>query len=446
MGEHWQESDFYPEGVAARQRRLHPASHLLLLMILLFFVFFIVWAWLANLDEVTVGNGRVIPSGQVQVVQNLEGGIVAEILAKEGNVVQKGDILLRIDDTQFRSTYRENHARYLALTARIARLTAETNGETDFVVPTEVTHEQASLAASEKELFVGRKRALESSLSVLRSQIEQKEQEIVELTASKKQIDRRLAMVRKELAITDPMVKQGVMSQVELLRLQREAAELEASLESATLALPRIRAALEEVRSKSNEPLLEFRKQALNDLNTAKAELSGLKESITPMADRVTRTAVRSPVKGTVLQIKVSTVGQVVRPGVDLMEIMPLEDSLLVEARIRPADIGFLHPGQKTMVKFTAYDYSIYGGLEGELVHISADTIVDDSGERNERGEHFYRIQVRTKKNHLGTEAHPLPIIPGMVTVVDIMTGKKSVLDYIMKPILKAKANALRER
>ncbi|MBF0152577.1 MAG: HlyD family type I secretion periplasmic adaptor subunit [Magnetococcales bacterium] len=446
MSDSWQESDFYPEAAAARQRRLNPFSHLLLFLITLFFVLATVWAWLANLDEVTVGNGRVIPSGQVQVIQNLEGGIIAEILVKEGHVVQKGDILLRIDDTQFRSTYRENHMHYLALLTRTARLTADVNGDTDFTPPEEVVREQPSLATSEKELFLSRRRSLESSLRILHSQVEQKEQEIVELTASQKQIERRLALVRKELAITDPMVKQGVMSQVELLRLQREAAELEASLENATLALPRLRSALGEIRAKANEPLLEFRKQTLTDLNAAKGELNSLKESITPMEDRVTRTAVRSPVKGTVVQIKVSTIGQVVRPGVDLMEIMPLEDTLLIEARIRPSDIGFLHPGLKTMVKFTAYDYSIYGGLEGELVHISADTIVDDSGERTERGEHFYRIQVRTQKNHLGSEEKPLPIIPGMVAVVDVITGKKSVLDYILKPILKAKANALRER
>ncbi|MBF0135300.1 MAG: HlyD family type I secretion periplasmic adaptor subunit [Magnetococcus sp. DMHC-1] len=446
MSDAWQESDFYPETAAARQRRLHPFSHLLLFLITVFFVAAVVWAWYAGLDEVTVGNGRVIPSGQVQVVQNLEGGIVAEILVKEGNVVQKGDVLLRIDDTQFRSTFRENHMRYLGLLTRTARLTAEAEGATEFVPPAEVVKEQPGLANSEKELFLSRRRSLESSQRILRSQVEQKEQEIVELTASQKQIDRRLSMVRKELTITEPMVKQGVMSQVELLRLQREAAELEAAHENATLAIPRIRSALEEVRSKANEPLLEFRKQTLIDLNTAKGELNSIRESMTPMEDRVTRTAVRSPVRGTVLQIKVSTIGQVVRPGVDLMEIMPLEDSLLIEARIRPADIGFLHPGLKTMVKFTAYDYSIYGGLEGELVHISADTIVDDSGERTERGEHFYRIQVRTQKNHLGSPEKPLPIIPGMVVVVDIITGKKTVLDYLLKPILKAKSNALRER
>ncbi|MBF0322632.1 MAG: HlyD family type I secretion periplasmic adaptor subunit, partial [Magnetococcales bacterium] len=403
MGDPWQESDFYPEAAAARQRRLHPFSHLLLILITLFFALAVIWAWRANLDEVTVGHGRVIPSGQVQVVQNLEGGIISDILVKEGEVVQKGDILLRIDDTQFRSTFRENHMRYLSLVTRTARLNAEAAGQETFTPPEEVEREQPSVAASEKELFLSRRRSLESNLRILHSQVEQKEQEIVELTASQKQIERRLALLRKELAITDPMVKQGVMSQVELLRLQREVAELEATAENAALALPRLRAALAEIRAKADEPRLEFRKQTLNDLNIAKGELNGITESMTPMKDRVVRTALRSPVRGTVVQIKVSTIGQVVRSGVDLMEIMPLEDSLLIEARIRPADIGFLHPGQKTMVKFTAYDFAIYGGLTGELVFISADTIIDESGERTERGEHFYRIQVRTHKNHLGS-------------------------------------------
>ncbi|MBF0159179.1 MAG: HlyD family type I secretion periplasmic adaptor subunit [Magnetococcales bacterium] len=420
---------------------IYPLAHGLLLVTVLCFVVMVVWASWAELDEVTTGEGRVIPSGQVQLVQNLEGGILAELLVHEGDVVEKGQVLLRIDDTQFSASFRESSSRSGNLKVRIARLEAEIAGKGHFVPERKLQDEElAELIRSEQELFTARRQELESATGILRKQVAQKEQELLELASVRNQLSKRLALVRKELAITEPMVKQGVMSSVELLRLQREEAELEGQQQTATLTVPRVEMALKELRSKAEEPAITFRTRAQAELNEAKAELRGMSESMTALKDRVTRTAVRSPVHGSVIRVRVNTIGQVVRAGVDLVEIMPLEESLLVEARVRPADIAFLRPGQEGMVKLTAYDFSIYGGLPGRLSHISADTITD------EKGEHHYLVQVRTQKNHLGTEDHPLPIIPGMVATVDVLTGRKSVLDYLLKPILKVKQNALRER
>ncbi|MBF0625829.1 MAG: HlyD family type I secretion periplasmic adaptor subunit [Magnetococcales bacterium] len=435
----WRDSDFYSEHDAARTRGLNPMSHMLLMFVFLFFAAALVWAWRASVDEVTVGEGQVIPSGKIQVVQNLEGGIVSELLVKKGEMVARGMVLLRIDDTQAQASFRENRARYLALLARVARLQAEAEDK-PFQPPPEVVRERPDQAASENDLYLNRRNSLAAAIEIIQKQVAQKEQELVELSATKKQISRRLELARKEMHITAPMVKQGVMSQVELLRLEREVAELEGALENATLSIPRVQSVLEETRRKADEPRLEFRSQTLAALNEARGELAGMQESSTALEDRVTRTAVRSPVRGTVIRLLVNTIGQVVRPGMDLVEIMPLEDNLLIEARIRPADIAFLRPGLPTLVKFTAYDFAIYGGLPGELAHISPDTITDSSGES------YYQIQVRTGKSHLGTPENPLPIIPGMVAMVDIITGRKTVLDYLLKPILKARANALRER
>ena len=439
MSGQWHDSDFMSEAAAARQNRIHPFAHLLLLIIALFFLFALIWADHAELDEVTVGIGKVIPSGQVKLVQSLEGGILSELLVSEGKLVEKDQILLHIDDTQFQASFRESHTKFIALTAQAARLEAEAN-DTPLILPALVREEQPALAADEEKLFVSRKNELKSTISQLKSQVTQREQELLGLTAAAKQLDRRLELLRKELALTSPMVKQGIMSEVELLRLRREVSTLEGELENTTLSMPRIQSMLEEAQTKVREPLITFRSRAQSDLNNVRTELNQLTESLTGLEDRVNRTAVRSPVRGAVIRVRIHSIGQVIRSGMDLVEIMPLDDSLLVEARIRPADIAFLHPGQKTMVKFTAYDFSIYGGLVGELEQISADAITD------EKGENFFKILVRTRSNHLGSTQKPLPIIPGMVATTDILTGKKTVLDYMLKPILKAKSVALRER
>jgi len=414
-------------------------SHLILWLSLTLLLSAVIWAHHAEIDEVTRGVGKVIPSRQVQVVQNLEGGIISEILIQEGDIVDAGQILLRIDDTRFASSYREGQLKSSAMQAKIARLTAEANGQT-FRLPSHLDKTQRELFANERALAQSRQQTLEANISILNQQKNQKKQEIDELKSREQQVQQNYALAQKELNITTPLVEKGVMSEIELLRLQREVSRLKGELETTRLNIPRVRSAITEADKKIAELKINFRTQALTELNDIKAELAQVSEVIRVDENRVRRTAVRSPVKGTVKQIKVNTIGGVIQPGMDLVEIVPLEDSLLVEAQIRPSDIAFLHPGQEVTVKVTAYDFSIFGGLKAYLEHISADSIT------NERGDAFFLIRVRTQRNYLGTKAQPLPIIPGMTVTVDILTGKKTLLTYLLKPIKKAQQLALRER
>jgi adhesin transport system membrane fusion protein len=433
------EADFVSGRAGADLHAPRGFAHLLLFVIAAFFAAFFAWASWATLDEVTRGEGKVIPSRQVQVVQNLEGGIVAGIPVREGAVVEAGQVLLRIDDVRAASRLRESRARHLALLGALGRLRAEV-GETELRFAPEVAAEAPDVARNERALYDARRQALGSELAVLRSQAAQREQELTELATRLDQLERSHALALEELAITEPLAASRVVSRVQLLRLEREVNDLAGELEATRLAKPRVEAALREANRRIEERELGFRAEAQRELNAVQAEASALAEAIAAEADMVSRTEVRSPVRGTVKQLFVNTVGGVVQPGADLIEIVPLEDNLLVEARVRPADISFLHPGQPAVVKVTAYDFAIYGGLDAVVEGISADTITD------ERGESFYRVRVRTRDNALQDAGEPLPIIPGMTTQVDILTGEKTVLDYLLKPILRAKERALRER
>jgi membrane fusion protein, adhesin transport system len=414
-------------------------AHLLLFAIAAFFVVFFAWASWAELEEVTRGEGKVIPSRQVQKVQNLEGGIVAELLVREGAIVERGQILVRIDNVRAASELRESRKRYLALLGALGRLHAEVE-EADIALAPEVLAEAPEVAQNERALYRARRDALQSELDVLRSQALQREQELDELATRIGQLERSHAFALEELEITEPLATNRVVSKVQLLRLQREVNDLAGELEATRLAIPRAEAALREATRRIEERQLGFRAEAQRELTAVRAEAAALQEVITAEADMVSRTEVRSPVRGTIKQLFVNTVGGVIQPGADLVEIVPLEDNLLVEAKVRPADIAFLRPGQPAVVKVTAYDFAIYGGLDAVVEDISADTIVD------ERGDSFYRVRVRTHDSALSEAGEPLPIIPGMTTQVDILTGEKSVLDYLLKPILRAKERALRER
>jgi membrane fusion protein, adhesin transport system len=414
-------------------------AHLLLFAIAAFFAIFLAWASWATLEEVTRGDGKVIPSRQVQVVQNLEGGIVAELLVRDGEIVERGDVLVRIDNVGAASELRESRQRHLALLGALGRLRAEVDASDVAFVP-EVLAEAPDVERNERALYRARQDALQSELDVLKIQVSQREQELSELATRLDQLSRSHALALEELKITEPLAASRVVSKVQLLRLQREVSDLAGELEATRLAEPRVEAALREAKRRIEERQLNFRAEAQRELNAVQAEAAALHEVITGEADRVSRTEVRSPVRGTVKRLLVNTLGGVTQPGADLIEIVPLEDNLLVEAKVRPADIAFLHPGQPAMVKVTAYDFAIYGGLDAVVEDISADTISD------EHGESFYRVRVRTHDNALYKAGEPLPIIPGMTTQVDILTGKKTVLDYLLKPILRAKERALRER
>jgi adhesin transport system membrane fusion protein len=430
----------YMTDVAAAQLIKTPkGGRLILWMAVLFVITALVWANWAKLDEVTTGIGQVIPSSQIQVVQNLEGGIVGALLVSEGETVEKDQVLLQIDDTRFSSSLRETRLQYLALQAKAARLQAESE-LSDYIPPQEVLEERPNFIDLEKSLYQAKRSELDNNRKILEEQTAQRKQELQELNAKRNQLRRSLSLVKRELSMTQPLVKAGAISEVEVLRLEREVNELAGQLESTTLSIPRIQSTLDESLGKLEELDLRFKSKAREEWNAVNTELSGLVASSVALEDRVKRTAVRSPVKGTIKQLMVNTVGGVIQPGMELVKIVPLEDNLLVEAKIRPEDIGFLRPGQKTIVKFTAFDFAIFGGMEGKLEHISADTIKDDEGNS------FYQVRVRTAKNQLGSETNPLKIIPGMQAEVDILTGKKTVLSYLLKPVLRANERAMRER
>jgi len=436
-----EDADFMPAVHAATRSGARPTAYLLLFIIALFFIVFLWWANWATLDEVTRGDGKVIPSSQIQVVQNLEGGIIAGISVREGEVVDKGQILVRIDQTQAAAGYRESRAKYLSLLAAVARLKAEV-ARTEVAFPGEVLDDAPDVAADELALFASRRLGLKTDLAILRRQEDQRRQELVELRGRLVRLKESYQLVTEELKIIEPLVANGVVSKVELLRLRREANDIKGDREATRLAIPRASAARHEATQRIEERKISLRTESLRELNQKSAELAVVAETITSGKDRALRADVRSPVHGTVKQILVSTVGGVIRPGQELVEIVPLEDTLLIEARIRPADIAFLRPGQDATVKITAYDFSIYGGLKAKVEHISADTIEDEQ----QKGETFYRIRLRTDRSYLGTEQDPLPIIPGMTASVDILTGEKTVLDYLLKPVLKVRERALRER
>lgn len=428
-----------PDTHAAEIESLPLASHMILWLSAAFVFIAIIWANFATLDEVAHAEGRVIPSGQIQVVQNLEGGILSEVNIKAGDSVSAGQILLLLDDTRFASSFREGTLSVLTLRARVARLEAEID-EIPFTSIPGFSEEHQDILDDEILLYMSRQQELESSLSILRQQRTQYEQGLAELKAAKNKLTRNAALAKKELEITAPLVKSGAVSQVELLRLQAAVNDSLGQLEETSIAIPGSEAAVAEANQKIAERRQQFQSATQAELNEAKTDLSRLNISNVALEDRVNRTTVKSPVDGTVNQVLVNTIGAVIKPGMDLIEIVPSNDTLLVEAHIRPSDIAFIHPGGKATVKLTAYDFSIYGGLDSVLEVISADSITD------ERGENFFRIRVRTSKNHLGTSENPLPIIPGMVATVDIMTGQKTVMDYILKPLKRAQAAALTER
>ncbi len=433
------EAQYMPDRLAAFFLRPPRAAFLIVRGAFAFLVVFLLWAAFTELEEVTIGEGKVIPSSHVQVIQNLEGGIVSKIPVQVGDVVQRGQVVVNIDPTRFSSSLGETRAKYHALLARMARLTAEANG-TPFSAPDEVAQESPQVLREEFSLYTTRQSEQDAMLAVLRQQAQQRQQELVEKRARVQQLTESYRLVAAELELTRPMAKQQVISDVELLRLERQANDIHGELEATRLALPRMEASLSEAIKKVEGAQAKFRSEAGVELSQARAEFESLSASSVAMEDRLARTTVRSPVNGVVKTIKVTTVGGVIQPGMDVMEIVPIEDNLLVEARIRPADIAFLRPGQSAMVKVTAYDYSIFGGLEAIVETITADTITND------KGESFYLVRVRTKSSHFGSDSKPLSIIPGMLTTVHIRTGEKSVLAYLLKPIIRARSEALRER
>jgi len=400
---------------------------------------FLIWASVTQIDEITRGQGEVVPSGENQVVQNLEGGIVKEILVKVGNSVEKGTPLLKIENQKSKAQMNATRIKIRELEAKEKRLIAESEGK-PFTVDPAKEWQRLDFLKNERSLYESRQKELEAKLQTLREQKSQQQHALEETRQRIEDLNRTAQLMSQEVEIMRPMVRQGVKSKVEFMRLQREQSKIMEELHSAQNSLPKIESSIREIGHRIDEVTIEFRNRAKQELNEVQGELLRAKESYRALQDEVTRTIVRSPIRGIVQKLYIHTVGGVIKPGEDLVEIVPTDDNLWLEVKIKPSDIAFIYPGQKAVVKVSAYDFAIYGSLEGEVVHISADTTKDEK----ERA--WYIVHIKTRKNYLGSEKKPLKIIPGMIVNVDIMTGKKSLMDYILKPILRAKQYTFTER
>lgn len=451
------ELEYVDDQTAALLLNTPSSARVMLWVMIAFFIAASAWASWAEIDQVTRGQGKVVPSSQIQVIQNLEGGLVKQILVREGEQVQKGQQLILIDDTRFRSDFREREQQVANLTANVLQLSASLSSVTideDFsennwensvridynklAFPPLLKDTQPELVARQRAEYQQDLDNLRNQISVMTQQVKQKQQELIEIQARIKNLRQSYDFANKELEITKPLADEGVVPRIELLKLQRQVNDTRRELTSSELKVPVLRSNIREAMLSRIDTAQKFRSQQQQELNQVQDKLSSMTESAVGLEDRVNRTVVVSPVTGTVKTLNVNTVGGVIQPGMDIVEIVPTEDTLLVEAQIAPQDIAFLRPDLHAIVKFSAYDFTKYGGLEGTLEHISADTTQD------EEGNSFYLVRVRTTETSFGHDEN-LPIIPGMTASIDIITGKRTVMEYLLEPILRAKTNALRE-
>ncbi len=399
-------------------------------------ILLIVWAGVTKIDEITRGEGRVIPSQQVQVVQSYDGGIVSELLVHEGETVEKGQALVKIDQTRAVSSLRENRSQYLSLLVRQSRLKALADG-TEFEQDDVVKEEAPALYAQEYALYNASKAELRSQVAVLAEQVKQRKRELAETYARLEQANDGLELTNREIEVTRPLQESGAVSEVDLLRLERDASKLRGERNQAREQVGRVKSAIVEAQRKINEAKTGFRNKVRTELSETTAELNAISEASVALSDKVKQSVLKSPVNGTVSRLFFNTVGGVIQPGKEVMELVPADDALVLETKVQPRDIAFVGLNQEAAVKLTAYDYTIYGTMKAKVIGIAADSIVDEEGNA------FYIVKVQTLKSSLGKD---LPIIPGMVAQVDIITGKKTVLSYLLKPVLKAKSYAFTER
>ncbi|THF55009.1 HlyD family type I secretion periplasmic adaptor subunit [Ollibium composti] len=413
------------------------------ILIALLLVAFVSWSSLAEVDEIARGEGKVIPASKTQIIQASEAGVVQEIAVKIGQTVKKDELLIRLDNTMNSSSLGEQEAKARALKARIARLKQEQSGQVDatFVCPPDIQKSAPQICNNEEKLLVARQENFANKLSVLKSRLEQRQKELDEANANLDRLNENLAVSDREAKLVNAMAKKGLIAQTEQIRVEREQTELSGQIKLATETIERSKAAIDEAQLQVNEVGLELRQEALNDLTQALADLSVVEETIRGATDRVARTDIRSPVDGIVNTLSVNTLGAFVQPGAVVADIVPTSETLLVEARISPRDVAFVRPDQEALIKITAYDFSIFGGIEGKVANVTADSLVDEK-----TGEPYYQVRVTTDKSTLQRDGKTYSIIPGMICSVDIKTGRKTILNYLLKPINKAREEAMRER
>lgn len=416
------------------------SKHYMMVFIICFWILLAIWAGFAPLDEVTRGDGKIIPSSSVKALQSLEAGIVEEFLVKEGDRVKKDQVLVRLNAIEADSDLGANEARYLGLLAAITRLQAETEGKGTVNFPDPVMKKAPQSVTEELNSFRANRQSLDNQINVLMQQRAQREQEVRELSGRISDTRGVISLQRQEMEMVRPLVERGSAPRMELLQLERGIKERQTELNGYTSSIPRARSAVNEASARMNEIRSNSKAQAQTELSAKMVEMNEIKERLSALTERQSRTEIKSPVDGTIQEITVSTIGGVVRPGEDLIKIVPQDDKLVVEAKVRPSDRAFIYPGQKAVVKLTAYDFSIYGGLDAELISISADTFEDQEGNS------FFQVKLRTDETELKRKGEILPIEVGMVASVDILTGKKTVLQYLLKPFIKTLNNAMSER
>jgi adhesin transport system membrane fusion protein len=412
---------------------------LILYVITALIIVLFTWAYFTELDELTRGIGKVIPSRQVQVIQNLEGGIVKELRVKEGQFVKTGEVLVVIDDTGAGSSYQEGRAKLGELKARAVRLKAEA-GIAGFVIDEEAKTNYPQLIMEEQRLYETNTARRNSEKEVFVQRFKQRQVELANARLRLKNLHTSKGMIQREIELMDPLFKKGLVSELEFIQLRQKELDNRKEIDETVKNIESLEHQVIEAKNAIGEIEGRQKSEAQTELNKVIAEIEQISNSQVAIEDRVKRTMVRSPVDGTVKQLFINTVGGIAKPGMDIIEIVPNDDKLLVEAKIKPSDIAFVYPGQNAVIKLTAYDFAIYGGLEGKVIHVSADTITD------EKDEEYYLVRIETDTNYLGTEDNKKDIMVGMTVQADIITGKKTIIQYIMKPILRAKYNALRER
>ncbi len=413
--------------------------HWVLIAFLITITLFIIWASIAKIDEIARGSGKVVPNGQNQIIQNLEGGIVSEILVKEGESVEKDQILIKISNEKSNSTVASNELKALYLQAQIKRLESELKREV-FTFENSDNEQLNDFLNNENELYLTNKKQLESKVSILKEQIKQKENESKDARQTIEHLRFSVNAISKEVEMTKPMVDRGIRSQVDFLKLQREQSDAKQKLQSVMLSIPKIESEILEINKKIDETYQMNDSQTREKLNETVSALKDLEANATASTDQVLRTIVKSPSNGIVQKLHINTIGGAIKPAQDLIEIVPTDYKLIVEVKVLPKDIAFIYQGQKAIVKFSAYDFSIYGGLNGNVINISPDTITEKDDKT------YYLVRIETEKNYIGEKDKSMKIIPGMVADVDIITGKKTILDYILKPILKTKQYTFTER
>lgn len=445
-GELWHDGEFMDDVRQATLRGAHPAARLLFYTLGAFLALFLLWASIAPLDEISHAQGQVIPSGKVQAVGSPEGGVVEQIFVQAGQIVEPGQPLVRLNNSTAAAGFGEKTTRREYLQANIARLQAEVD-ETPLTLPDEFVKQNPELVAEVTKLYENRKSELISMLNVLEEQLEQRRQELNDARRKASSFGQALGLAQKEYEMTKPYLDSGAISKVDVLRLERAVVEARKDYNTASTAVPAAEAAVREAQGKLEEGKLKYTNEARDELGKLTDEFNRLGEGIKAEENRVDQALLKSPIRAEVKQVLVNTVGQAVQPNTNIVELVPVNETLLIEAKVKPSDIAFVRPGLPAKIKITAYDFSIYGGLDGTVESVSADSFTDEARQRRPgEPETYFKALVRTKQNYLERYGNRYPIKSGMVAEADIITGRKTVMQYLLKPINKARADALTER